>query len=69
MYLNRNRFQYDDWFCVVIFPSRSLEPSDRKTHRMFLNSDQVQRIYRSGVRRSKPAACRHQLDAVDDCAR
>lgn len=45
MYLNRNRFQYDDWFCVVIFPSRSLEPSDTRTHRLFLNSDQVQRIY------------------------
>ncbi len=45
MYLNRNRSQYDDWFCVVIFPSRSLEPKDQKTHRIFLNSDQVQRIY------------------------
>ncbi len=45
MYLNRNRFQYDDWYCVVIFSSRSLEPSDTKMHRMFLNSDQVQRIY------------------------
>ena len=45
MYLNRNRFQYDDWFCVVIFPDRSLEPSDQKTHRMFLNSDQVQSPY------------------------
>ncbi|MBW4585223.1 Rpn family recombination-promoting nuclease/putative transposase [Aetokthonos hydrillicola Thurmond2011] len=45
MYLYRNRSQYDDWFCVVIFPSRSLEPSDQKTHRIFLNSDQVQRIY------------------------
>lgn len=45
MYLNRNRFQYDDWFCVVIFPSRSSEPSDTRTHRMFLNSHQVQRIY------------------------
>jgi predicted transposase/invertase (TIGR01784 family) len=45
MYLNRNRFQYDDWFCVVIFPSRSSEPSDTRIHRMFLNSDQVQRIY------------------------
>ena len=45
MYLNRNRSQYDDWFCLVIFPDRSLEPSDKKTHRMFLNSDQVQRIY------------------------
>ena len=45
MYLNRNRFQYDDWFCLVIFPSRSLEPSDQKTHRIYLNSNQVQRIY------------------------
>lgn len=45
MYLNRNQSQYDDWYCVVIFPSRSLEPSDPKTHRLFLNSDQVQRIY------------------------
>jgi predicted transposase/invertase (TIGR01784 family) len=45
MYLNRNQFQYDDWFCVIIFPSRSLEPSDKKTHRIFLNSDQVQQIY------------------------
>ena len=45
MYLNRNRFQYDDWYCVVIFPDRSLEPSDQKTHRIYLNSDQVQRIY------------------------
>lgn len=38
MYLNRNRSQYYDCFCVVIFPSRSLEPSDTRTHRMFLNS-------------------------------
>ncbi len=45
MYLNRNQSQYDDWYCVVIFPSRSLEPSDTRTHRLFLNSDQVQRIY------------------------
>jgi len=45
MYMNRNRSQYDDWFCVVIFSSRSLEPRDQKTHRIFLNSNQVQRIY------------------------
>jgi len=45
MYLNRNRELYDDWYCVVIFPERSLEPSDTRTHRMFLNSDQMQRIY------------------------
>ncbi len=29
---------------MVIFPSRNLESSDTKTHRLFLNSDQVQRI-------------------------
>jgi predicted transposase/invertase (TIGR01784 family) len=45
MYLNRNQSQYDDWYCVVIFPSRNLEPNDTRTHRIFLNSDQVQRIY------------------------
>jgi predicted transposase YdaD len=45
MYLNRNQSQYDDWYCVVIFPSRNLEPRNTRTHRMFLNSDQVQRIY------------------------
>ena len=45
MYLNRNQSQYDDWYCVLIFPSRSFEPSDTRTHRIFLNSDQVQRIY------------------------
>ncbi|MBD2455717.1 Rpn family recombination-promoting nuclease/putative transposase [Nostoc sp. FACHB-87] len=45
MYLNRNQDQYDDWYCVVIFPSRSLEPNDKRTHRIFLNSDQVQCIY------------------------
>ncbi|HEY9800787.1 MAG TPA: Rpn family recombination-promoting nuclease/putative transposase [Leptolyngbyaceae cyanobacterium] len=45
MYLNRNQSEYDDWYCVVIFPSLSLEPSDTRTHRIFLNSDQVQRIY------------------------
>jgi predicted transposase/invertase (TIGR01784 family) len=45
MYLNRNQSEYDDWYCVVIFPSRNLEPSDTRTHRLFLNSNQVQRIY------------------------
>ncbi|MBD2501034.1 Rpn family recombination-promoting nuclease/putative transposase [Anabaena azotica] len=44
-YLYRNQSQYDDWYCVVIFPSRSLEPSDTRTHRMFFSSEQVQRIY------------------------
>ncbi|WGV28845.1 Rpn family recombination-promoting nuclease/putative transposase [Halotia branconii] len=45
MYLYRNQSEYDDWYCVVIFPSRSLLPSDTRTHRIFLNSNQVQCIY------------------------
>jgi predicted transposase/invertase (TIGR01784 family) len=45
MYLNRNRDRFDDWFGVVIFPSRSLEPENPAMHRSILNSTQVQRIY------------------------
>jgi predicted transposase/invertase (TIGR01784 family) len=43
-YLSRNDI-YDDWFGVLIFASRSLEPSKFRIHRALLNSDQVQRIY------------------------
>jgi predicted transposase YdaD len=45
MYLNRNRDRFDDWFGVVIFPSRSLEPENPVMHRSMLNTNQVQRIY------------------------
>jgi predicted transposase/invertase (TIGR01784 family) len=45
MYLRRNPSLYDDWFGVVIFPSRNLEPSNSTLHRSLLSSDQVQRIY------------------------
>jgi predicted transposase/invertase (TIGR01784 family) len=45
MYLRRNPFLYDDWFGVVIFPSRNLEPANSRLHRSLLNSNQVQRIY------------------------
>lgn len=45
LYLHRNQSLYDDWYGVVIFPSRSLEPSDTTIHRSLLNSPQVQRIY------------------------
>jgi predicted transposase/invertase (TIGR01784 family) len=45
MYLNRNRDRFDDWFGVVIFPSRSLEPDNLTLHRALLDSLQVQRIY------------------------
>lgn len=45
LYLYRNRSLYDDWFGVVIFPSRSLEPENTTIHRSLLNGPQVQRIY------------------------
>lgn len=45
LYLHRNQSLYDDWYGVVIFPSRSLEPANTTIHRSLLNSPQVQRIY------------------------
>ncbi|MDX2242826.1 MAG: Rpn family recombination-promoting nuclease/putative transposase [Leptolyngbyaceae cyanobacterium bins.302] len=45
IYLYRNQGSYDDWYGVILFASRSLEPSDRQIHRSLLESDQVQRIY------------------------
>jgi predicted transposase/invertase (TIGR01784 family) len=44
-YLYRNAPLYDNWFGVVIFSSRSLEPENTTIHRSLLNGDQVQRIY------------------------
>jgi predicted transposase/invertase (TIGR01784 family) len=45
LYLYRNRSLYDDWYGVVIFPSRNLEPENVTIHRSLLNGAQVQRIY------------------------
>jgi predicted transposase/invertase (TIGR01784 family) len=45
LYLYRNQVQYDDWYGIIIFAKRSFEPKDTNTHRAFLNSNQVQRIY------------------------
>lgn len=45
MYLRRNPLLYDDWFGVIIFPSRTLEPTNSRLHRSLLQSEQVQRIY------------------------
>jgi predicted transposase/invertase (TIGR01784 family) len=45
LYLYRNQTRYDDWYGVLIFPSRSLEPDDSTMHRALLNSSQVQRLY------------------------
>lgn len=45
LYLYRNQTRYDDWYGVVIFPSRSLEPENTRIHRSLLNGPQVQRLY------------------------
>jgi predicted transposase/invertase (TIGR01784 family) len=45
LYLHRNQTLYDDWYGVLIFPSRKLEPTHSTIHRALINSDQVQRIY------------------------
>ncbi|NJN38715.1 MAG: Rpn family recombination-promoting nuclease/putative transposase [Acaryochloridaceae cyanobacterium CSU_3_4] len=45
LYLRRNPTLYDDWYGVVIFPSRSMEPSNTTIHRSLLNGPQVQRFY------------------------
>jgi predicted transposase/invertase (TIGR01784 family) len=45
LYLHRNQSLYDDWYGVVIFRSRNLEPTNTKIHRSLLEGTQVQRIY------------------------
>ncbi|HYX13428.1 MAG TPA: Rpn family recombination-promoting nuclease/putative transposase [Nostoc sp.] len=45
LFLYRNSIRYDDWFGVIIFASRSLEPSSSSIHRALLESGQVRRVY------------------------
>ncbi|MEH1815296.1 MAG: DUF2887 domain-containing protein [Nostoc sp.] len=45
LFLYRNSIRYDDWFGVIIFSSRSLEPSSSSIHRALLESGQVRRVY------------------------
>ncbi len=45
VYLFRNQNSFDNWFGVLIFRSRSLEPANPAMHLKMLNSPQVQRIY------------------------
>ncbi len=45
LYLHRNQDLFDDWFGVIIFSSRSIEPENINIHRSILNGPQVQRIY------------------------
>ncbi|NEU83264.1 DUF2887 domain-containing protein [Nostoc sp. UIC 10630] len=45
LFLYRNSIRYDDWFGVIIFASRSLEPSNSTIHRALLENGQVRRVY------------------------
>lgn len=45
LYLYRNRTLYDNWHGILIFASRSLEPTNPIIHQALLDSPQVQRLY------------------------
>ncbi|AFZ55968.1 DUF2887 domain-containing protein [Anabaena cylindrica FACHB-243] len=45
LFLYRHSIRYDDWSGVIIFGSRSLEPSNSMIHRALLESGQVRRVY------------------------
>ncbi|MEH1846706.1 MAG: Rpn family recombination-promoting nuclease/putative transposase [Nostoc sp.] len=45
LFLYRHSIRYDDWFGVIIFGSRILEPSNLTIHRALLESGQVTRVY------------------------
>ncbi|MEH2135082.1 Rpn family recombination-promoting nuclease/putative transposase [Nostoc sp.] len=45
LFLYRHSIRYEDWFGVIIFGSRSLEPSNLTIHRALLESGQVRRVY------------------------
>jgi predicted transposase/invertase (TIGR01784 family) len=44
-FLYRHKVRYDNWFGVIIFPSRSLEPSNYLIHDILVDSYKVKRIY------------------------
>lgn len=45
LFLYRHSIRYDDWFGVIIYASRSLEPSNSTIHRALLESSQVRLVY------------------------
>ncbi|MGB8247144.1 MAG: Rpn family recombination-promoting nuclease/putative transposase, partial [Chlorobium sp.] len=43
-YIDQNPDIYD-WYVVIIYPKRSLEPNETRLHQILLDSPQVQRVY------------------------
>ena len=44
LYLDQNPATYD-WYTVIIYPKRSLEPDENRLHQVLLESSKVQRVY------------------------
>lgn len=44
-FLYRHQVRYDNWYGVIIFPSRSLEPSNYLIHDVLVDSYKVKKIY------------------------
>jgi predicted transposase/invertase (TIGR01784 family) len=44
LFLDQNPFT-DDWYAVIIYPKRSLEPDETKLYQVLLQSSKVQRVY------------------------
>jgi len=45
LYLYRNPRRFDQWYGIIIFLSRSLEPDDTRIHQVLLDSPHIKRIY------------------------
>jgi len=44
LYLDQNPSTYD-WYAVIIYPKRNLEPDKNRLHQVLLESSKVQRVY------------------------
>ncbi len=44
LFLDQNPFTYD-WYTVIIYPKRSVEPDETRLHQILLESSKVQRVY------------------------
>jgi predicted transposase/invertase (TIGR01784 family) len=44
LYLDQHPSTYD-WYAVIIYPKRSLEPDETRLHQVLLESSKVQRVY------------------------
>ena len=65
LYMYRNAFLQDDWYGVIIFPTRNLEPKNTTIHQPQLNSDKVRRIYLDELDDSAEQSIGYKFDAAN----